>query len=204
MGRDDRLRAFARQLRQQRDQPQARGEGQRRLRLVEEVQASIDDSRLQHLDESLAWLLSCRSSPPNRSIHLPDLWTSVKSSCIFSARRKKPPLPPRRVPSSRRARFSSESSCDGCALAFSETLWRSARTCLAQAAAIASTSVDLPLPFSPIRIVNPGAGSKPFSTRSRTAGIVYGHWSARTLPLSTSIRRSGAPFRTVTAGTHTR
>jgi hypothetical protein len=41
--------------------------------------------------------------------------------------------------------------------------------------------------------VKPGAGSKPLSTSSRTAGIVKGHLSIRTLPRSTSIRRRGAP-----------
>jgi hypothetical protein len=33
---------------------------------------------------------------------------------------------------------------------------------------------------------------------------VYGQRPIRTLPLSTSIRRNGAPFRTVTAGMPTR
>ena len=128
----------------------------------------------------------------------------MNSSCIFSARRKNPPFPPPRVPMRRSARSKPESSAEGLAVTINETFRRWARTWRAHAAAIASTSVDLPLPFSPTRTVNPGDGSKPFSTRSRTAGIVYGQLSIWTLALSTSIRRSGAPLSTFTAGMPTR
>jgi hypothetical protein len=48
-----------------------------------------------------------------------------------------------------------------------------------------------------MNIVSPGAGSNPFSASMRTAGIVNGQLFIRTFPLSTSIRRSGAPHRVV-------
>jgi len=55
----------------------------------------------------------------------------------------------------------------------------------------------LTAPFSPMNTVRPGAGSKAFSTSSRTVGIVKGQLSIRTLPRSTSIRRRGAPVSVV-------
>jgi len=143
------------------------------------------------------WLRACRSTPPKRSAHSPSAPIAVKSSSIFSARRKNPPLPPPRVPNNRSARSRFESSSDGRAVAASETLRRCAPTCRDQAEAIASTRVDLPLPFSPMSTVSPGAGSKPFSTSSRTAGIVKGQSSVRTFPRSTSMRRKGAPVSVV-------
>ena len=54
MGGDDRLHPLGRYLRQQRDQTQARRERQRCFGFVEQVQAGIDDPRLEHLQESLA------------------------------------------------------------------------------------------------------------------------------------------------------
>src|SRR5258708_1336019 len=49
------------------------------------------------------WLRAWRSTPPNRSAQRPSGPTAVKSSCIFSALRKKPPFPPPGVPTSRSA-----------------------------------------------------------------------------------------------------
>jgi len=94
--------------------------------------------------------------------------------CIVSARRKKPAGEARLFVSARRWYESEESSGlrpGPVTLANGEM-----KPVRGYTAANASTSVDLPLPFSPTRNVMPGATSMPPSAIScATAGIVNGH-----------------------------
>lgn len=90
-------------------------------------------------------------------------------------------------------RCRSESSAEGSATARWSQSSRNAVIRRPQAAASASTTVDLPVPFSPINTVTPRFRVRPCCQMCRTTGNVYGQWLAVARPRSIVIPVTGAP-----------